>query len=410
MKMALKAFVRPHVRNGKNGERIQVSGYTNAKPAAKLTLPKREGPWVGVDLDKTLAYHRPGDGLGEIGHPIPAMMRRVRDWLKAGKRVKIFTARASEPGQVKVVQAWLEKHGLPKLEVTNVKDPDCEQIWDDKAVGVEPNQGTRKLVLKTHVRGYVKQDGTVVGPCQDSRRTPFKSLLKSILRRDARFITHDELRAAAESADIKKNRQTPEAQQPHDFHPAQYTHKNGHPRCLLCGDDEPASGRCPGVRMQKSLRLTLKSFPIAYRMTYQSIPLAIEQPKGSVRYWTDDATGEKGQTVMQCPYGYIPGTKGMDTDLGGKKEGIDVFVGPAKDAPMVYIVTQMKRPDFVVVDEQKIMLGFTSAEEAKAAYMTHFNDPRFFGVMRSMPIEEFKWAIRDRMKVEWPIWGGEPEG
>jgi len=51
-------------------------------------------PWVGVDLDGTLAEFGEWKGAGHIGRPIPAMVDAVKNLLKAGITVKIFTARA----------------------------------------------------------------------------------------------------------------------------------------------------------------------------------------------------------------------------------------------------------------------------------------------------------------------------
>lgn len=50
-----------------------------------------------------------------------------------------------------------------------------------------------------------------------------------------------------ETARIKERRATAEARAPHAFRPAKWTHPNGHPRCSLCGDEEPVGGRCPGA-------------------------------------------------------------------------------------------------------------------------------------------------------------------
>lgn len=97
---------------------------------------------IGVDLDGTLAYYS-GYNI-EIGEPIEPMMARVRNWLSAGEEVKIFTARACMPEQIPIIHAWLEKHGLPKLEVTNVKDLGMREIWDDICVGVKHNTGIPK--------------------------------------------------------------------------------------------------------------------------------------------------------------------------------------------------------------------------------------------------------------------------
>lgn len=111
--------------------------------------------WIGVDLDGTLA-HYDGWGDGSIGEPIPLMMDRVIEWLKHDKTVKIFTARASDPHQVDLVKIWLQKHGLPNLEVTNVKDCAMIELWDDRAIQVIPNTG------------QALQDNTIV--VNDNRR------------------------------------------------------------------------------------------------------------------------------------------------------------------------------------------------------------------------------------------------
>lgn len=99
--------------------------------------------WIGVDLDGTLAEYGTWKGPDHIGAPIPRMMDRVRAWLAAGKTVKIFTARACIPDQVPPVRAWLERHGLAGLEVTNIKDFTMAELWDDRAIQVEMNTGRR---------------------------------------------------------------------------------------------------------------------------------------------------------------------------------------------------------------------------------------------------------------------------
>jgi hypothetical protein len=41
----------------------------------------------------------------------------------------------------KEIQDWLEKHDLPRLEVTNIKGTDIIELWDDRARSVKPNSG-----------------------------------------------------------------------------------------------------------------------------------------------------------------------------------------------------------------------------------------------------------------------------
>jgi hypothetical protein len=99
--------------------------------------------WIGVDLDGTLAHYDGWKGPEHIGAPIPAMRARVQAWLAAGQRVKLFTARAQPADYAAHVHRWLHEQGLGGLEVTNVKDFACIQIWDDRAVQVIANTGQR---------------------------------------------------------------------------------------------------------------------------------------------------------------------------------------------------------------------------------------------------------------------------
>lgn len=101
--------------------------------------------WIGVDLDGTLAEYNDWIGIHHIGKPIAPMIERVQVWINEGKKVKIFTARASEgSAAIGFIHAWLDKQGLPKLEVTNVKDYGMTALWDDRCISVETNTGQIK--------------------------------------------------------------------------------------------------------------------------------------------------------------------------------------------------------------------------------------------------------------------------
>lgn len=104
--------------------------------------------WIGVDLDGTLAEYHGWRGIEHIGAPVQAMLERVRSWVAAGQEIKIFTARVSgQPYEASLarlhIQDWLQTHGLPRLEVTNVKDFRMTELWDDRAVRVVFNTGER---------------------------------------------------------------------------------------------------------------------------------------------------------------------------------------------------------------------------------------------------------------------------
>lgn len=98
--------------------------------------------WIGVDLDGTLAHYDGFKGTSHIGEPIPAMVERVRGWLREGREVRVFTARAIYGGPVIcLIEGWCFKHIGRILTVTAEKDFGMYQLWDDRAVGVELNTG-----------------------------------------------------------------------------------------------------------------------------------------------------------------------------------------------------------------------------------------------------------------------------
>ncbi len=99
------------------------------------------GPWIGVDLDGTLAVYTRGVPLTDVGEPVPAMVALVRKMISNGVRVKIFTARAGDEKQVPVIHKWLKSNGLPELEITNIKDYDMLRLYDDRCIQVEANTG-----------------------------------------------------------------------------------------------------------------------------------------------------------------------------------------------------------------------------------------------------------------------------
>ena len=103
---------------------------------------KETDDWIGVDLDGTLAEYKDWIGIEHIGKPIAPMIERVKDWIADGKKVKIFTARVTQGQEaIRYIHEWLAAQGLPELEVTNVKDFDMVELWDDRCVGVVTNTG-----------------------------------------------------------------------------------------------------------------------------------------------------------------------------------------------------------------------------------------------------------------------------
>lgn len=145
------------------------------KPKAttrKSTSSHKGKTWIGVDLDGTLAQYSGWQGFEHIGKPIPLMLERVKQWQSQGYTIKIMTARASVAEGIPYVEAWLKKHGLENIEVTNQKDFDMLELWDDRAIQVIENTG--KAVLKGTYNGIPKAPllqqeslGKTVEPAQE---------------------------------------------------------------------------------------------------------------------------------------------------------------------------------------------------------------------------------------------------
>lgn len=115
-------------------------------------------------------------------------------------------------------------------------------------------------------------------------------------------------------------------------------------------------------------------------------PVMIETPAGGARHWTD-TDGSTGTTILGFDYGYIDGALGSDGD------SVDVYLGPNETAKWVYVIHQNKRPDFSEYDEDKVMLGFESADAARDAYLQQYTDERFFGGMSMLPVEAFRERV-----------------
>ncbi len=134
------------------------------------------------------------------------------------------------------------------------------------------------------------------------------------------------------------------------------------------------------VPIEKSL--TFSGWKLQGRRKVQGMNISIENKKGSVRHDVDK-DGHKWASKMHADYGYIRETVGKD------KDHLDVYCGPNPESTKVFIIHQ-NDPTTGRYDEDKIMLGFDSAEEAKALYMKQYDRPGFFGSMDETDIETFK--------------------
>lgn len=123
--------------------------------------------------------------------------------------------------------------------------------------------------------------------------------------------------------------------------------------------------------------------------------VSIEQPVGSVRSGKD-ASGKEWSQVMNNTYGYIRGTKGVDGDH------IDVFLGPDMNSDMVYVVDQVNTDGSF--DEHKVMMGFSSLEDARSAYLSNYEEGwQGLGNITGVALDEFKKWIDSSIRKTKPF-------
>lgn len=116
---------------------------------------------------------------------------------------------------------------------------------------------------------------------------------------------------------------------------------------------------------------------------WNGLTIKVENPAGSTR------RGKGWETRMLFDYGYVARSEGVDGDE------VDVYLGPAPDtAPTVFVIHQRRAGDWAKYDEDKCMVGFLSEDEARAAYLKHYDDPRFLGPITAMPVAEFVAKVK----------------
>lgn len=160
-----------------------------------------------------------------------------------------------------------------------------------------------------------------------------------------------------------------------------------------------------------------KTYKLQGRYQVQNLPISVENMKGRHRYGTDK-DGHMWKTHMNYDYGYIRGTNGNDN------EAIDVYVGPDKKSIGAYVVHQHKIEDIKnpskyrvsrgkyickkcneesskckhSYDEDKVMLGFSSKDEAIKAYNSQYDHPGFLGPVSTYTMDEFKEMLKGEKK------------
>jgi hypothetical protein len=92
---------------------------------------------------------------------------------------------------------------------------------------------------------------------------------------------------------------------------------------------------------------------------------------------------------MHFQYGYVRATEGTDGDH------VDVYLGNNKFSDKVFIIHQQV-PETGAYDEDKVLLGFNSAVEAKTAYINQYDNPKFYQDMTIVDMATFKIMLKEK--------------
>ena len=118
---------------------------------------------IAVDLDGTLAMYDQWRSIDSIGEPVAVIREAVRQAVKEGAEVHIFTARVSDPSDadeaMKHIINWLDKYDVPYHGITAVKHKFFTEFWDDRAIQVIKNTGEFVMYSDgTHMSGLPGHD------------------------------------------------------------------------------------------------------------------------------------------------------------------------------------------------------------------------------------------------------------
>src|SRR5262249_52672568 len=149
--------------------------------------------------------------------------------------------------------------------------------------------------------------------------------------------------------------------------------------------------------MNNNLAIALANARAAQRMpaqrhiSFQNIPIVIENEKGSTRSGVDEQ-GRAWQHRFAAPYGYIENTRDHDN------MATDVFVGPHKRSNSVFIIDQFN-PTTRDFDEHKTFVGFNTKEQILKTYRDSYGPvygaDHTIGDVTELTLPEFKqWLQR----------------
>ena len=129
------------------------------------------------------------------------------------------------------------------------------------------------------------------------------------------------------------------------------------------------------------------------KVRVHGMDISIENPKDSERSGTAP-DGKAWRTVMRAHYGYILGS------LAGDGDNLDVFLSDAAESARVAWVVDQVNPADGSFDELKCLIGPATEQEARALYLSHYEEGwTGLASICYVPMECFRaWALDGKPK------------
>jgi len=351
---------------------------------------------VAIDLDGTLATYDGWQGEDHFGRLRPNAKEVLQALQEKGYQIIIWTTR----GDKKKVAGWLDSHGLPYDFINeNPDQPEgssqkviADLYIDDRAI--DGSKSWQAIQENLDRLKYQKSDHLPGGRADSRPDSDFdpaalaKGIEHELEHTDdpavAREIAKDHLAEDPdyyeklefmESASETSGASEPEPEDDHVYSEADRLSEvvaEAADKTLRNPSDEQ---KAAGNYRKGKCRL-------------HGLEIAIETPQGATRSGKNKDTGEEWSIEMPYHYGYI---KRTESEADG--DHIDVFLGPHLDSEVVFVIDQ-RRPGDGGFDEHKCMMGWKSADAAKAAYHDCYQDGwQGFEAITPMTVPQFvEWC------------------
>jgi hypothetical protein len=348
LRKAWGMLIKQPVEVLRDGKRVMEMRWTMQKSQKADPAPAQFA--VALDFDGVINSYKSGwKGATETDEPVPGAAAGIRKLIDTGRTVAIYSTRANIPEGEQTIREYLRDmigEAADTIHITDRK-PIAAVYVDDRAIPFTGDWDETLDAIETF-KPWIDHPpiSNEIVPVPDGIYEGLRAAWEIRLDNGVSFPTTHGIKCSW-----------------------------NHP--MLCKVNVIS-----GVPYLLEKSLTWSGYKLQGRTKMHGMDISIENKKGSVRRGTDK-DGHEWSTKMNYDYGYIRGTVGKD------KDHLDCYLGPNLDSETVFVVHQ-NDPVTGEYDEDKVMLGFDSLEEARNAYLSQYDRPGFLGELDEMDIETFK--------------------